>query len=364
MKVVVAPDGFGGTLSAREAATAIAAGWRHERPDDEVVEVPMSDGGEGLLDVVAGSGAERLRAEVAGPLGHPCEAEWARWDDGTAVIESALACGLALVPEERRNPMRTTTYGVGQLIEIARSSGARRILVGLGGSATVDGGAGALLGLGWRLRTSEGSGLKIGADELHRVARADRGWSASFDDIEVELLSDVSTTLSDAARVFGPQKGATPEQVTQLTSALQIWAEVATRDLADGARIDTAPGAGAAGGLGFALACAIGARFTPGAPAVAELVGLPQALQGADLVITGEGKLDATSVAGKVVGEVAGMGERHAIAVAAVVGQEGDGAPELAAVVAASPDGPGTDPAADVRKAAATLARDAERLVP
>lgn len=364
MKVVVAPDGFGGTLSAREATSAIAAGWRQERPDDELVEVPMSDGGEGLLGVVAEAGAQRQRAEVAGPLGHPCEAEWARWEDGTAVIESALACGLALVPEDQRNPMRTTTYGVGQLIDLARRAGARRILVGLGGSATVDGGAGALLGMGWRLRTSDGSGLKIGADDLHRVVRAEPGWSAPFDDVEVELLSDVSTVLADAARVFGPQKGASPEQVTQLTSALEVWAEVATRDLADGARLDTSPGSGAAGGLGFALACAIRARFTPGAQAVADLVGLPDALEGADLVITGEGRLDATSSAGKVVGEVAGLAERHAIAVAAVVGQEGDGGPDLAAVVAASPDGPGVDPITDVRKAATALARDADRLVP
>lgn len=362
MKVVLAPDGFGGTLTSREAAAAIAAGWRQVRPDDDVVEVPMSDGGEGLLDVVGDHAEARYTVEVAGPLGHPHEAEWLRLADGTAVIESAQACGLALVPDDQRTPMRTTTYGVGQLLDAAREAGTHRILLGLGGSATVDGGTGALLGLGWRLRVADGSGLKIGGDDLHRVARVERGWSASFDDVEVVLLTDVSTVLADAAQVFGPQKGASPDEVAQLASALQTWAEVAVRDLADGARVDDLPGTGAAGGLGFALACAIGARFAPGAPAVAELVGLLDALEGADLVVTGEGRLDATSSAGKVVGEVAGLAEARGLPVAGIVGQRAAGAPQLAATVAASPDGPGRDPAADVRDAAARLAGDAARL--
>lgn len=356
MKVVVAPDGFGGTLSAREAAAAIAAGWRQGRPQDELVEVAMSDGGEGLLDVVATGGDERREVEVAGPLGHPVVATWIRRPDGAAVIESAQACGIALVPEEQRTPLLTTTYGVGQLVEAARAAGARRILVGLGGSATVDGGAGALLGLGLRLQVGDGSGLKIGGDDLHRVVSAEHAWDASFAGVALELICDVTTLLEDAARVFGPQKGASPEEVQQLSAALEVWADVAERDLAGGRRIRDEPGSGAAGGLGFALACALDGRFVPGAATVADLVGLPAALRGADLIVTGEGKLDATSGAGKVVGEIQRLGEEHALPVVAVVGQEGEGAPELAAVVAAASEGPGSDPAGEVRAAAARLA--------
>lgn len=359
MKVVVAPDGFGGTLSAREAAAAIAAGWRDRRPDDEVVEVPLSDGGEGLLDVVTGPGDRRLSVEVAGPLGQPRDADWLLRDDGTAVIDSSLACGLALVPEEQRTPMRTTTYGVGQLLDAAREAGAHRILIGLGGSATVDGGTGALMGLGFRLRVADGSGLKIGGEDLHRVASADRGWSASFDDVEVVLLSDVTTVLADAARVFGPQKGADDAEVEQLSSALTIWADVAERDLADGARVRDRSGTGAAGGLGFGLACALDARFEPGARSVAALARLPETLDGADLVITGEGRLDATSFQGKVVGSVQELAVARGIPVMAVVGQAREGAERLAATVAASPAGPGADPAGDVRSGAARLADEA-----
>lgn len=356
MRVVIAPDGFGGTLTAAEATAAIAAGWRERRPDDAVVEVPLSDGGEGLLEVVADTDDRWVTTEVAGPLGHPVDAVWLLRPDGTAVIESARACGLALVPEEHRSPLHTTTYGVGQLLDAARAEGAERILVGLGGSATVDGGTGALAGLGFRLTVADGSGLKIGGADLHRVVRAEPGWSASFSDVEVVLLSDVTTLLTEAAEVFGPQKGAGPAEVAELTSALEIWADVAERDLAQGVRVREQPGSGAAGGLGFALACALGAHFEPGASTVAALVGLEEVLEGADLVVTGEGRLDATSGAGKVVGTVRELARRHGLAVAAVVGQEGPDAPSLDAVAAAAPDGPGDDPAGEVRAAAARLA--------
>lgn len=360
MKVVVAPDGFGGTLSAKEAARSIADGWRDQRPGDEVVELPLADGGEGLLDVVEAPTDQRITTEVAGPLGHPLEADWLLRDDGSAVIDSSLACGLARVPEDQRTPMRTTTYGVGQLLETARQAGANRILVGLGGSATVDGGSGALLGLGFRLQVEDGAGLKIGGEDLHRVAHAERGRAASFDDVEVVLLSDVTTVLADAAPVFGPQKGATPDDVAQLTGALEVWADVAERDLVGGEPLREIEGTGAAGGLGFGLACGIGARFVPGAQTVADLVGLQEALEDADLVVTGEGRLDATSFHGKVVGTVVDVAGSRDLPVLAVVGQVREGGDRLAGVVAASPDGPGEDPAADVRAAAASLAAEVD----
>lgn len=356
MRVVIAPDGFGGTLAADEAAAAIAAGWRRARPQDELVSVPMSDGGEGLVRAVAAPEDVWQHAEVAGPHGHPVEAAWLLRADGTAIVESAAACGLHLVPHDRRDPLLATTYGVGQLLEAVRRSGVPRVLVGLGGSATVDGGSGALGGLGFRVTVADGSGLRIGGDDLHRVARVSPGWVGDWRAVEVVLLADVTTPLTEAAAIFGPQKGASPAQVARLTDALATWADVVARDLTPGRDLRTASGTGAAGGLGFALAAAIGARFETGAPAVADLVGLPAAVADADLVVTGEGRLDATTRAGKVVAHVAALGERADVPVLAVVGQLGPDAPPLPDVEAAAPDGPGDDPAAEVAAAAARLA--------
>ena len=356
MRVLVAPDSFGGVLSASRVAAAIAEGWRRVRPHDELDLRPLSDGGEGLLDVLAGPGDSTVEVEVAGPHGHPLHAPVLLAADGTAVIESALACGLALVPPEHRSPMPATTYGVGQLIDAAREAGARRILVGLGGSASVDGGTGALNGLGFRLRVEDGSGLKVGGADLHRVRRVEPTWVADHGDVEVELLADVDVVLGDAARLFGPQKGATPEQVEQLEQALEIWADVAERDLgAPGAR--DRPGSGAAGGLGFGLAVGLGAPPRDGAERVAQLVGLPTALADAALVLTGEGRLDATSLRGKVVGHLLQLAAERGVAVQGVVGvAEPAAAAVLDDVEAASPDGPGDDPAADAAAAAARLA--------
>jgi glycerate 2-kinase len=359
VKVVVAPHGFGGTLRAREAAAAIAEGWSSRRADDELHLLPLSDGGEGLLDAIATAEDTWLTTEVVGPHGHPVEAALLLRPDGSAVIEAAQACGLALLPPERRTPMPATTWGVGELLDAAREAGARRILVGLGGSATVDGGAGALSGLGFRLRVEDGSGLKIGGGELVRVRSAASGWAADWDAIEVVLLADVTTRLADAASVFGPQTGASPADVEVLARGLATWADVAERDLAGGRRLREVPGSGAAGGLGFGLACALDATFVPGAAAVADLQGLAAALDGADLVVTGEGRVDATSVQGKVVGYVSEVAAARGLDVAVVGGAIEDGA--LAAIgtslaEAAAPAGLGPDPAAEVAAAAARLA--------
>lgn len=358
MKVVIAPDGFGGTLTARQAAAAMAEGWRSVRPDDELVVVPMSDGGEGLLDVVATPDDTWVTTEVAGPQGHPLDALLLLRGDGSVVVESATACGLHLLPVERRSPRLATSYGVGQLLEAAKDLGARRILLGLGGSASVDGGTGALTALGFRLRVGDGSGLKIGGDDLGRVASVERGWAEDWSDVEVVLLADVDATLADAAPRFGPQKGAGPGEVAELATALMTWADVAERDLAESGLRDE-PGSGAAGGLGFGLRCALpAARFEVGADVVAELVGLEAALTGADLVVTGEGRLDATSTGTKVVPAVARAAARHGVRTTALVGQVGEVPEELGGlpVVAASPDGPGDDPAAELAAAAARCA--------
>ncbi len=357
VRVVVAPDGFKGTLTAPEAAAAIADGWRRARPDDEVVLRPLADGGDSLCEVVATDEDRWLDTEVVGPLGRPVTARFLLRPDGTAVVASAAACGLDLVPEAERDPSRTTTYGVGQLLLAAVDAGAHRILLGLGGSATVDAGLGALTALGFRPRVADGSGLKIGGGELHRLATIERTWVHDLGTVAVELLSDVTTPLLRAAEVFGPQKGASPAQVVQLTAALAHVADVVERDLTGGVRLRDEPGTGAAGGLGYGLAAGMGASFTPGAARVAELVGLAPALADADVIVTGEGRLDATSMEGKVVGHVVERAADTDLPVLVVAGQVDDpGGHRLADTESAAPGGPGPDPAAEVAAAAERLA--------
>lgn len=357
MRVLIAPDGFKGTLTARQAATAIAEGWAAARPGDVLTLLPLADGGDGLCDVLADGDSTWIASEVVGPLGRPVEAAALLRSDGTAVLESAAACGLHLVPEAERSPMWTTTFGVGQLLRAVVDVGATQVLVGLGGSATVDAGLGALTGLGYRLRVADGSGLKVGGGEVHRLDRIERGWAPDLGAIEIELLADVTTTLADAARVFGPQKGASDAQVQQLTAALHHAADVVERDLCDGERLRDQAGTGAAGGLGFALAAALGARFVPGAERVAGLVGLPAALGRADLVVTGEGQLDATSLAGKVVGHVRSAAAQLELPVVVVAGRvSGELPSHVSDVEAASPSGPGPDPATELARGAQRLA--------
>lgn len=353
MKVVIAPDSFGGTLTAPEAARAIAAGWVRARPNDEIRLLPLSDGGEGLVDVLAERG-EVHHVEVAGPLGHPRSARWVALEDGTAVVGSDEACGLRHLPAGVRRPMEATTYGVGQVIGAAREAGATRILVGLGGSATVDGGAGAVTGLGFRVRVADGSGLKIGARDLHRVASVAPGWEGDWTGVTVALLADVRTRLLAAPATFGPQKGAGPHDVARLESALRAWADVVERDLGPAGLREVA-GSGAAGGLGFGLAAALDAAILPGAAGVADLLGAEGLLRAADLVVTGEGSLDATSVEGKVVGAL--LERAGGVPVAAVVGRVVEVPPGLEDIEASSPEGPGPDPTAAVSAAAERLAR-------
>ena len=316
MKVVVAPDTFSGTLVAAEAARSIAAGWSSVRPDDELVLVPMADGGDGTIDVVAAAvaGARRQPAEVLDARGRPILATWLSLPDGRALIECAQACGLSQLSPDERDPATATSAGVGQLLLAARGAGHRELVVGLGGSATVDGGVGAVRALGHRLVSRNG-----------KLASAER--TSPFD-ATVVVAADVSSPLlgsEGAVTRFAPQKGAAAAQLPELERSLERLADIVERDL-DGGPWRDLPGAGAAGGLGFGLAAFCGARIAPGAAMVAELVGLAAALDGATLVVTGEGALDRQTATGKVPAYVLSLARPRGLTVLAIAGRLEDGA--------------------------------------
>jgi glycerate kinase len=301
MRVVLAPDSFKGSASAVEVADALSRGWALERPEDELVRVPLADGGEGTLDVLAAAdpGATWQTVRVTGPDGAPVDARWLLLSDGTAGVELARSSGLPLMrtPDARR----ATTAGLGeQLLAAVGHPGTRRVLVTLGGSATTDGGSGALAALGARLLDGAGNELAPGGAALQDLHRLDRSGLVAPPAGGVRCLVDVTAPLLGpvgAAAQFGPQKGASPDDVAVLEAALRRWAEVV------GGNPDQ-PGAGAAGGTAFGLATLWGAGLVPGAPEVARAAGLPGALRDADLVVTGEGCFDAQSFGGKVVGHV------------------------------------------------------------
>jgi glycerate 2-kinase len=327
VKIVIAPDKFAGTLTAPEVATAIAEGWRRCRAHDELVLTPLADGGEGMLDVVEHvvEGSERVWLEVADARAIATSASWLRLPDGRALVESAQACGLRQLPEDQRNPLLTTTYGVGQLLADAAGAGVREILVGLGGSATVDGGAGMATALGHRLLRADGNGVKVGARWVADLATIEPGEALG---VPVRAAVDVWSPLlgpNGAAAVFGPQKGAGPDDVPVLEAALATLADVAERDLAGGPW-RTLPGAGAAGGLAFGLAAFCGAELVGGAALIGGLVGFPEALEGADLVITGEGSLDRQTAEGKVPAHVLETAGGAGVPVAVIAGRITDGA--------------------------------------
>ncbi len=306
MRVLVAPDKFRGTLSAAQAARAIAVGWRRERPDDEVVEVPMADGGDGTLEIlVTALGGAIRHARVSGPLGDPVEAAFGVVEaprGRTAVVELARASGLRLVSGARRDALRSSTRGTGELILAALREGVGEVLVCLGGSAATDGGAGLAAALGVRMLDSGGRTIRDGGAALIALDRVDVASIApETRTVRVVAAGDVDNPLvgpSGAARVFGPQKGASAEDVLLLDRALAHYAAVLHRDL--GIDVREMPGAGAAGGTGAGLAAFLGAHLRRGAEVVMEAVGLRRRMAEADLVLTGEGRFDATSLRGKV----------------------------------------------------------------
>lgn len=322
MRVVIAPDKFAGTMSAAEVAAAIADGWRSQRPDDELVVVPMADGGAGTLDVVSAAVPEARveRAEVADALGRAQSGRLLVLPDGRVLLEAAEACGLAWLEEADRDPRRTTSYGVGQLLLAARRLQPREILIGLGGSATSDGGGGMAMALGHRLLRADGNGVKVGAEHLPDL---DRIVPADVDLAPVTVVSDVTNPLlgpEGAVAVFAPQKGASDDDLPVLEAAVAHFADIVERDL-PGGPWRSLPGAGAAGGLGFALLAFCGATMANGAEAVADLTGFGVAVGTADVVIAGEGKLDDQTLAGKTPAFVAGRARDAGARVVAVAGQ-------------------------------------------
>lgn len=332
MKVVIAPDSFKESLSAPEVAQAIARGWLRARPADEMLLRPMADGGEGTVDaVLAAKPGERRECRVCGPLGQPVTAHWGWLEDGTAVIEMAAASGLHWVPERKRDATRTTSRGTGELMREALDAGARKIILGLGGSATNDAGLGLLQALGARFHDAQGAELGAGGAVLGTLMEIDlSGLDPRLQQVEIEVAADVNNPLCGphgASAVFGPQKGASPAQVEELDAALRHFAEVAARTLGEDHSLF--PGVGAAGGLGFASRAFLKARFRPGIELVAELSGLEQALQGAGLAITGEGRLDGQSLHGKTPVGVARLARRAGVPVVALAGSLGEGLAEL-----------------------------------
>ncbi|MGZ5326793.1 MAG: glycerate kinase [Actinomycetota bacterium] len=327
MRVLVAPDKFRGTLTARQAAEAIETGWRRARPDDDVDLVPMADGGEGTLDALVDAQGGRLVATTAtGPLGDPVDAAFGIVEtaDGlTGVVESARASGLALLGEGRRDPLRTTTRGTGELILAALSAGARRVVVCLGGSATNDGGVGMAAALGIRFLDVHGRDVADGGAALLDLARIDgRGQHPAVAGATFLGATDVENPLcgpAGASHVYGPQKGASPDDVFLLDRALAHLAAVVHHDL--GIALKDEPGAGAAGGLGFGLLAFCGARLRRGVDVVMEAVDLDGRMEGATLVITGEGSLDTQSLYGKVPAGVIRLARLHSVPVAVLCGR-------------------------------------------
>lgn len=328
MRVLVAPDSFKESLGAVDAARAIAAGLVSVDRSIEIDLAPIADGGEGTVEaVVVATGGERVRRAVDDPLGRPVEAVYGRIDGRTAILEMAAASGLALLVPAERDPLLTSTVGTGQLLADAAAGGATRILLGIGGSATVDGGAGALVGLGYRFLDSRGRVVEPVGGRLVDVAAIEVPASPPLAGVEIEILCDVDNPLlgpDGAAPVYGPQKGATPAAVARLEEGLArlaaCYADAFGRPVAD------LPGAGAAGGLGAGLAAAFGARLVPGFDALAALVDLERRVAGADLIVSGEGRLDRTSAMGKVLSGLGGLAARHRKPLVALVGCLGEGA--------------------------------------
>jgi glycerate kinase len=329
MKIVIAPDSFKDSLSAQGVADAIALGLAQVWPDAQLIKCPMADGGEGTVEsILAACEGELRRTLVRGPLGAMVDAAWG-WlpQSHTAIIEMAEASGLQLVPVAQRDACISSTFGTGQLIRAALDAGAQRVILAIGGSATNDGGAGAMQALGVKLLDAQGQTLSPGGLALAQLARVDLSdIDPRLAQVRFDIAADVNNPLCGphgASAIFGPQKGASPVQVQQLDRALGHFADHCAAALSNDVRDE--PGSGAAGGLGFAAKAFLGAQFKAGVEVVGELVGLAEAVAGADLVITGEGRFDAQTLRGKTPFGVARVARQHAVPVIVIAGTLGEG---------------------------------------
>ena len=333
MKIVIAPQSFKGSLSAMEAARAIAKGVLAAEPQAEIVLLPVADGGDGTLNALVDStNGQVFRSIVTGPLGRAVEAPWGVMGDGqTAVIEMAQASGLVLVPSKRRNPLFSTTRGTGQIIREALDKGYSRIIVGLGGSATNDAGAGMATALGVRFLDAQGRPLRDGGAALAQLARIDLSQlHPALESAQVIGATDVTNPLcgpAGASAVYGPQKGASPEMVNQLDRALTNFARVVREEL--GRDVSEQPRAGAAGGLGAGLMAFAQAELTSGIDMVCQVLEFDRHLEGADLVITGEGRADLSTIYDKAPVGVARKSEARGIPTVVLAGSLGRGYEEL-----------------------------------
>ncbi len=324
MHIVIAPQSLKGSLTAAETGRAIARGVQVMYPAAEISIVPIADGGEGTVQaLVDATGGTLVQREVTGPLGEPVAAFFGLLGDGrTAAIEMAACAGLPLVPPEQRDPRITTTYGVGELIHAALDLHCTRLLIGIGGSATNDGGAGMAQALGAHLMTIEGGEIARGGAAISTLAHIDLSTlDARLQTCHVEVACDVTNPLCGplgASAVYGPQKGATAEMVVELDAALAHYAQIIERDL--NRSVKDIPGAGAAGGLGAGLIAFLRAELRPGAQIVLEAVHLEEHLRSADLVITAEGQIDEQTAYGKSIGAVASLAKRYQLPVLALAG--------------------------------------------
>jgi glycerate 2-kinase len=333
MKIVLAPDSFKGSLTAREVCEAMETGIRRVLPDANVVQVPMADGGEGTMQsLVDATNSQSRTVKVNGPLGETVEAHYGILGDGqTAVIEMAEASGLILVPADKRDPLVTTTYGTGELIRSALDEGCRTFILAIGGSATNDGGAGMAQALGARLLDAAGEPIAFGGGALQQLQRVDVSQlDPRLADCSFTIASDVDNPLcgvSGASHVFGPQKGATPEVVLQLDRNLEHFASVLERDL--GKQVKDLPGAGAAGGLGAGAVAFLHAVLQPGVDIVMEAAHLADNVQDADLVLSGEGQCDFQTAHGKTPFGVAKVAKQAGVPVILLAGSIGQGVEAL-----------------------------------
>jgi glycerate 2-kinase len=376
MKVICAPDKFKGSLTAAEAAQAMARGVRRAAPSATVDCCPVADGGEGLVEaMLAAASGQPVFTKVASPLGDRVSARWGliRERNGeplTAVMEMAAASGLALVPPDRRDPTRTTTFGTGQLIRAAMDHDVERIIIGIGGSATTDGGCGAAAALG--VRFIDASGQTVGPESLNGGRLADitridtTGLDPRLANTPILVACDVTNPLVGplgAACVYGPQKGATPAQVMLLDQGLRHLAAVIREQLA--MDVETMPGAGAAGGLGAGLVAFLGGVLWPGIDLVLEATGFDRRVRGCDLCLSGEGRLDGQTAAGKAVIGVARAALRQGVKTVALVGALGDGAEAVleAGLHAYQVIGRGLGPVESQRRAAELLEAASANLI-